>query len=241
MSGMYYIAKNRHSIPIKMFTSKNDEKKTVILFNSPILKRINILTILRHLKRTVEKTGSFYLGFNFENLSNKELEKLLISLENEDTKKDSSLYLEKLEELITLVENLDENTTDFKNVSIFLPGVLGNKIDLKNIIRDQKSLMYKYVKGFTNILHPYFKGNEDIVLEVLNVVIDEVVNKRNPLYGFYEIVGSDSDELESTTYGWLVNNIQPASIFMDINKTIEMFELINNKMTSIAEEKGLKK
>jgi len=240
MSGMYYIAKTRHSLPIKMFTSKNDETKTVILFNNNTLTKTYLLTILRHLHRTVSKTGSFYLGFNFDKVSDSELEKLLIEIEKEDIKADSTKYLEVLDNLISYVEGLEENTSSFENVSIFLPGVLGNKIDLKAIIKDQSSLLYKYVQGYTNILHPYFKGNDEIISEIVSLVIDEVVNKRNPLYGFYEIVGSDSDELESSTYGWLQNNIKPSSIFMDVNKSIEMFHLINDKMTAMAIEKGLK-
>jgi hypothetical protein len=239
-SGMYYISRTRHSIPLKIYTSKHDDQKSTILVNNSVLTKDTLLTLLKHSYRTVKIKSGYHLNFTFDKINNLVLEKLLLELENKDLRKKTPDYLVKLTELITLVEEDDNIITDFKDISIFLPGA-GAKVNLKQLVRTQSSLLYKWVEGLINIKHFYFKDNIEIIDDCLNILITELIDKRQSLYGFYGIVGADSDETESDTYGWLKDNIQDSKIIMDTNKNIEMYHLLHNHLTKLAEEKGLKK
>lgn len=204
-SGLYYITKNRHSIPV-MVNNINDGGN--VFLNKNVATIDNFKSLLNHSIRTAKKNIDFLPLFYTRD---DKWKPICNSINKFKAEKSYKRYIDGCNYIL---DNSDDDIVDI--IFISLPNSLKKSFNHDLLLSDSNSMVNAVMNGVERI---YYRGEEDEdKKEALMREFGENFRSPENIYGFYDIV-SIGDTIEGNTYGFLTNNLNPRKIFFDV-KTI---------------------
>ena len=210
-SGLYYISKNRHNIPIKVSGLTTGGK---CVLNSAVANLDNFESLVRHAIRTAERGVGFLPEFESNDGSYKSA---CLAINDFKRKEEYERYVDGCKFLLGKQDPMIAS-----KVMVELPFVLKKSFDHENLVEDSNSMLNNLKNGIERIYH-WEAGEEETEAagkEVLNL-FEQVAT----IYGFYDIV-SIGDTIDGNTYGFMQNNVAPRKTYFDL-------ETIDRKMSQM--------
>ena len=231
-SGIYYISQSRHELPVVLKTNKKNKNKVSTVFNNKIGTITHFKTLVRHSIRTIDKADGFYLYMINKNENENDLQEAVDYLNNPNRTKET--YLENLNKIHAIIL---EKEYLLSNIDIYFPLSFEKSI----ITEDTESLITKIPKSITNIALSNQYSNPEQKQELLGNIErglkETIFNDSIKVYGIYSIL-SLTDEIESDTYGFILNNIKKHSLCFSLNDTIDFINKFKvQRLVDLEEDK----
>ena len=213
-SGLYYITKNRHSIPVMIIKGESSSK---CFLNKNVTKINEFITLINHGIRTAKKNVDFLPEFIARG---GDLAKACKSINGFKRNRNYERYIDGCRYLLRLAE---EDPKLMNKVFVELPSTLAENCNFEKMSNDNKSMLNTLKDGYTRIYH-WDESEEEKAKAEKSLLA--AFKDCTSLYGFYDIV-SVGDEVESNTYGFMPNNFNVRKIYYDISTLQEGLNNIN--------------
>ena len=201
-SGLYYITKYRHSIPVMV--NNMDDGGSVFL-NKNVATIDNFKSLINHSIRTAKKKIDFLPLFYTRN------EKWMSVCNSINKFKNDKVYNRYIDGCNYILDNAGDDIVD--TVFVSLPNSLKKSFNHDLLLSDSNSMLNSVMNGVGRI---YYRGEKDEDKKAA-LIREFGENFKSPenIYGFYDIV-SIGDNIEGNTYGFLTNNLNPRKIYFDV-------------------------
>lgn len=210
-SGLYFITKNRHNIPVVV---KDHHKGGECFLNKDVASYENFESLIKHSIRTAKRNIDFLPDFftrssDWTNTCN--------AINKFKAEK-------KYDRFIAGCEYLLENSNDriAEKVFVRLPGSLKKSFNPELLNSDSNSILNGFKKGVERI---YYGKETDELKEEIGVKLSGAFNDAENTYGFYDIV-SIGDEIDGDSYGFLTNNLNPRKTYFNIETLSECIKAL---------------
>lgn len=210
-SGLYYITKNRHNIPVKV---NNLLKGGRVVLNSGVANADNFESLVRHAIRTADKG----VGFLPEFASNDgDYKSACLAINKYKRNEEYGRFIDGCNFLLGKKDPLIA-----VKVKVELPMVLNKSFEHELLVEESNSMLNNLKNGVERIYH--WDDSDEETLKAGEEVL-EVFKDTETIYGFYDIV-SIGDEIDGNTYGFMQNNVVPRKTYFDL-------DTIKTKMESL--------
>jgi hypothetical protein len=208
-SGLYYITKNRHNIPVVVKQYHNGGE---CFLNKDVASYENFKSLINHSIRTAKRNIDFLPDFFTRDAD-------WVNTCNAINKfKAEKKYLRYITGCEYLLESSGSEIVG--KVFVRLPGSLKKSFNPELLNSDSNSIL----NGFKNGVQRIYYGKEDgEVKKSVDEKLSVAFNTAENSYGFYDIV-SIGDEIEGNSYGFLTNNLNPRKTYYDIETLTKSIE-----------------
>ena len=216
-SGLYYITKTRHNIPVVSY-AKNGYAD--IYLNKHVASVENFTSLISHSIRTAKREIDFLPEFFSRSA---EWNTTCEAINQYKASKDYKRYIAGCEYILS-----NSSEALVSDVFIKLPKSLKRSFDINLLKSDSNSIINTLKDGIIRI---YYNSTNDHEKDIIIGDFLDSFGTSDAMYGFYDIV-SIGNEIEGNTYGFLTNNLNPRKVFFDIStiqKNINLLPELNSK------------
>lgn len=208
-SGLYYITKNRHNIPVVVKQYHNGGE---CFLNKDVASYENFKSLINHSIRTAKRNIDFLPDFFTRDVD-------WVNTCNAINKfKAEKKYLRYITGCEYLLESSGSEIVG--KVFVRLPGSLKKSFNPELLNSDSNSILNGFKNGVQRI---YYGKEDDEVKKSVDEKLSVAFNTAENSYGFYDIV-SIGDEIEGNSYGFLTNNLNPRKTYYDIETLTNSIE-----------------
>lgn len=200
-SGLYYVTKNRHNIPVVI---KDYHKGGECFLNKNVASYENFISLINHSIRTAKRNIDFLPDFFTRN---SDWTNTCNAINKFKAEKKYDRFVSGCEYML---EHCDEHIVD--HVFVRLPGLLKRSFNPELLNSDSNSILNAFKNGVQRI---YYAKDEPEVKSSIDEKLSHAFDESHNSYGFYDIV-SIGDEIEGNSYGFLTNNLNPRKTYFDI-------------------------
>ena len=237
--GLYYYAQTNNIVPITISPIFNKEGTPLNLFKLQLsriatLDHFNFLVshIQRTIRKQIEKKDKVFVAsvnYNYEKLKNHEIMSLIkemTTITKEKDLKDEDGY-KYIELLTTLKEKVNENPKLLIDINLGINLMIqGN--DFKKMVQEKDNPLKNISKSFVNL--NFSKENPDvkqaysseIETELNNMIVGNIPCEINAIY----FIPTESILKESTSWGFMTNNIQRESFILSSEDVLKLNTLL---------------
>lgn len=200
-SGLYFITKNRHNIPVVV---KNHNDGGECFLNKDVASYENFEALIKHSIRTAKRNIDFLPDLFTRN---PDWTNTCNAVNKFKVEKKYDRYIGGLEYI------LETSGKDIQTqVFVRLPGSLKKSFNPDLLNSDSNSILNALKKGVERI---YYSKEDDEVKDLVIKKLSSSFDSAEQTYGFYDIV-SMGDEIEGDSYGFLTNNLNPRKTYYNI-------------------------
>jgi len=210
-SGLYYITKNRHNIPIKIDGLLKGGK---CMLNSGVANANNFESLVRHAIRTAKKGVGFLPEFSS---SDGDYKSACLAINKYKRNEEYDRFIDGCNFLLGKKDQLIA-----VKVKVELPFVLNKSFEHDLLVEESNSMLNNLKNGIERIYH---WDDSDEITENAGKQVIELFKNTPTIYGFYDIV-SIGDTIDGDTYGFMQNNVAARKTYYDMETiTAKMAEM----------------